>query len=89
MTPQDNPTSKALTAAAVQHRADYARLSGHAFDVAYAANEVAYHKTVGALADTLIPDSRNAELRSLLQTGLKLFQMHEQHAEDVVAKLGK
>ena len=90
VTPQDNPTSKALTAAAAQHRADYARLSGHAFDVAYAANEVAYHKTVdGALADTLIPDSRNAELKSLLRTGLKLFQMHEQHAEEVVAKLGK
>jgi putative membrane protein len=89
VTPQPNPTSASLTAAASQHRADFAKLSGHAFDVAYARNEVAYHKTVdSALAGTLIPDAQNAELKSLLQTGLKLFQMHEQHAEQVVAKLG-
>jgi putative membrane protein len=88
VTPQDNPTSQALTAAAKQKLHDYAALSGHAFDVAYASNEVAYHKTVnGALESTLIPDAQNAELKSLLQTGLKLFQMHEQHAEQVVAAL--
>ena len=90
VTPQDNPTSRALTAAAAQHHADYAKLHGHAFDLAYAQNEVAYHHTVnGALAAMLIPDAQNADLKSLLQTGLKLFQMHEQHAEDMVAKLGK
>ena len=88
VTPQDNPTSQSLAAAASQKLHDYAALSGHAFDAAYAANEVAYHKTVnGALASTLIPDAQNAELKSLLQTGLKLFQMHEQHAEQVVAAL--
>jgi putative membrane protein len=88
VTPQDNPTSQALTAAANRKLHDYAALSGHAFDVAYADNEVAYHKTVnGALASTLIPDAQNAELKSLLQTGLKLFQMHEQHAEQVAAAL--
>jgi putative membrane protein len=88
VTPEANPTSASLTAAADQKRRDYARLSGHAFDLAYAQNEVAYHQTVNAaLADTLIPDARNAELKSLLQTGLKLFQMHEQHAEQVVAAL--
>ena len=88
VTPQDNPTSQALTAAANQKLHDYAALSGHAFDVAYADNEVAYHKTVnGALAGTLIPDAQNPELKSLLQTGLKLFQMHEQHAEQVAAAL--
>ena len=35
--------------------------------------------------DTLIPGSSNAELKSLLQTGLKIFQGHEQHAEHVAA----
>ena len=40
-----------------------------------------------ALEQTLIPDAQNAELKSLLQTGLKLFQMHEQHAEQLVADL--
>jgi putative membrane protein len=88
VTPQDNPTSQSLAAAAKQKREDYAKLSGHAFDVAYATNEVAYHQTVnGALAGTLIPDAQNAELKSLLQTGLKLFQMHEQHAEQLVAAI--
>ena len=88
VTPQDNPTSQSLAAAAKQKLSDYAALNGHAFDVAYANNEVAYHKTVnGALSSTLIPDAQNAELKSLLQTGLKLFQMHEQHAEQVAAAL--
>jgi hypothetical protein len=58
------------------------------FDKAYAANEVAYHKAVdGALETLLIPSATNAELKSLLQTGLKIFQGHEQHAEHVAAAL--
>jgi putative membrane protein len=35
----------------------------------------------------LIPAASNAELKSLLQTGLKIFQGHQQHAEQVAAKL--
>lgn len=34
-----------------------------------------------ALEKTLIPSAHNAELKSLLQTGLKLFKEHEKHAE--------
>jgi putative membrane protein len=46
------------------------------------ANEVAYHRTVNdALEKTLIPSAQNGELKNLLQTGLKLFQQHQQHAE--------
>jgi putative membrane protein len=49
---------------------------------------VAFHKTVnGALASTLIPSAHNAELKSLLQTGLTLFKEHQVHAEHVAAKL--
>ena len=40
-----------------------------------------------ALETALIPSSNNAELKSLLQTGLKIFQGHEQHAEHVAAAL--
>ena len=51
-------------------------------------NEVAYHKTVnGALKSTLIPSAHNAELKSLLETGLTLFQEHQTHAEQLAAKL--
>lgn len=88
VTPQDNDTSKALTKAAAEKRASLAKLDGVAFDKAYVANEIAFHKTVnGALETTLIPSADNAELKSLLQTGLKLFQGHEQHAEHVAGGL--
>jgi len=64
----------------------HAALNGAAFDRAYLANEVAFHKTVnGALSMTLIPNAKNAELKSLLQTGLKLFTEHQTHAEQLVA----
>jgi putative membrane protein len=82
VTPEDNATSKALTEQANAKRAELAKLSGAAFDKAYMANEIAYHKTVNsALETTLIPSATNTELKSLLQTGLKLFQGHQMHAE--------
>jgi putative membrane protein len=88
VTPQDNDTSKAITKAQTEKRAELEKLDGTAFDKAYAANEVAYHKTVnGALQSTLIPSATNAELKNLLETGLKIFQGHEQHAEHVAAEL--
>ena len=88
VTPQDNATSQALTKAADAKRSELAGLSGAAFDKAYVANEVAYHKAVnGALETTLIPSASNAELKGLLQTGLKIFQGHQQHAEHVAAML--
>ena len=88
VTPQDNDTSKALTKQAADKRAELDKLSGAAFDKAYVANEVAYHKQVNSALETqLIPSSNNAELKSLLQTGLKIFQGHQQHAEHVAAEL--
>jgi putative membrane protein len=88
VTPEDNDTSRALTKAAADKRAELSKLDGAAFDKAYIANEVAYHKTVNdALETTLIPSASNPELKSLLQTGLKIFQGHEQHAEKVATEL--
>ena len=86
VTPQDNPTSQALSKDAAAKLKTYAALNGAAFDKAYVANEVAYHKTVnGALANTLIPNAQNGELKALLQTGLKLFTEHQMHAEHLAA----
>ena len=86
VTPEDNDTSRALTKQAAAKRDELSKLNGTAYDKAYVANEVAYHKTVnGALESTLIPSASNAELKSLLQTGLKIFQGHEQHAEHVAS----
>ena len=88
VTPENNDTSKALTKQAADKRAELAKLSGAAFDKAYITNEVAYHKTVNsALESTLIPSASNGELKNLLQTGLKIFQGHEQHAEHVASEL--
>jgi putative membrane protein len=88
VTPQDNDTSKALSKAAADKLAELGKLSGAAYDKAYVANEVAYHKTVnGALETQLIPSASNAELKGLLQTGLKIFQGHQQHAEHVATEL--
>jgi putative membrane protein len=88
VTPEDNATSKTLTKNAADKRAELAKLNGAAFDKAYVENEVAYHKAVdSALETTLIPSANNAELKNLLQTGLKIFQGHEQHAEHVAAGL--
>jgi putative membrane protein len=88
VTPQDNPTSQSLSKDAAAKLASYAKLDGKAFDRAYVDNEVAYHKTVnGALSTQLIPGASNGELKSLLQTGLKLFQEHQGHAEHLAAGL--
>ena len=88
VTPQDNATSQALTKAAEEKRTELGKLDGAAFDKAYIDNEVAYHKQVnGALETLLIPAAQNGELKSLLETGLKLFQGHQQHAEHVAAGL--
>jgi putative membrane protein len=86
VTPEDNPTSQALAKGAKAERAKLAKLKGRAFNKAYIDNEVAYHKTVdNALETTLIPSAQNAELKSLLETGLKIFQGHLAHAEHVAA----
>jgi putative membrane protein len=88
VTPEDNPTSQNLTNEAEATRKKLAGLRGAAFDKAYVANEVAFHKTVNtALSTTLIPAAQNPELKSLLQNGLKVFQSHLEHAEHLAQQL--
>jgi putative membrane protein len=88
VTPQDNPTSEALTKEGKAERAKLSKLHGAAFDKAYVANEVAFHKQVnGALKTLLIPSAQNPQLKDLLETGLKIFEGHEEHAEHVQSEL--
>ena len=88
VTPENNPTSESLSKNAAAELKTLAALKGSAFDKAYVDNEVAYHKAVnGALSGTLIPSAQNAELKSLLETGLKLFQSHQAHAEHLAQSL--
>ena len=88
VTPEDNDTSRALAKQAADKKVELRKLNGKKFDKAYIDNEVAYHQAVnGALATLLIPSASNPELKSLLETGLKIFQGHQQHAEHVAAEL--
>ena len=88
VTPEDNDTSRALTKQIKEEEAKLAKLKGAAFDKAYIEHEVAFHKTVNnALTSTLIPSAKNPELKAFLETGLKIFQGHQQHAEHVAAEL--
>jgi len=90
VTPEDNPTSQALTKTADAKRAELDKLSGSEFDRAYVENEVAFHRTVnGALRKTLIPNAQNPELKALLRQGLTLFTAHQRHAEMLAKSLGK
>ena len=86
--PQDNATSRALVQ---QADAEYRRLSavsGGAFDKAYAEHELAYHRQVNdAVRGTLIPSASDLELKGLLETGLRIFEGHQQHAERLVQAL--
>jgi putative membrane protein len=88
VTPQANPVSASLSDQAAAAMKRLKALDGAAFDRAYATHEAGYHKTVNsALADTLIPSADNAELKSLLESGLALFSEHQRHAEHLAAKL--
>jgi putative membrane protein len=89
VTPEDNATSQMIASQAAAKRAELKRLSGAAFDRAYAENELAYHALVNEAVDTqLIPSATNSEFKDLMKIGLKIFQSHQQHAEHMVEKLG-
>ena len=85
--PEDD-TSRTLTQQAAAKEKELRKLKGAAFDSAYAQNEVAFHQQVnGALQTTLIPSAQNPELKDLLSTGLRIFQGHQQHAEQLAQGL--
>ena len=88
VTPEENDTSRALTASGEKTRARLSGLSGKAFDREYIGNEVAYHKLVlDALDNTLIPSAQNEELKATLVSVRPSFVAHLQHAEHLQASL--
>ena len=90
VTPKDNSLSRQLAANAKKTMAKLETKSGGAYDKAYVNNEVAYHKAVIAtVKNKLIPESQNAELKSLLQSVLPVLNTHLQHAEMVQKQLSK
>ena len=90
VTPEDNESSLDLRDDAEEKRDVLRELSGAAFDSAYIANEVTYHRNVLATIDrALIPGAANAELRSLLVSVRPAFAAHLAHAEQIQAALRK
>ena len=65
-------------------------MSGAEFDKAYVDNEVAYHDAViGVVTKTLIPNAKNAELKSLLESAGPIFTSHLEHAKHLQQSLTK
>ena len=88
VTPEENAISSSLTSQALEAENRLRALSGSDFDRAYVANEVEYHQAVNdALEGVLIPNAQNGELKSLLETGLALFQEHQTHAEHLLHEM--
>ena len=90
VTPEESDTSKKLKADGDKTLAKLKGLSGAAFDKAYVDNEVAYHEAViGVVTKTLIPNTKNAELKSLLESAGPIFTSHLEHAKHLQTSLGK
>jgi putative membrane protein len=90
VTPEENETSRALTQGGKDNLANLKSMSGKEFDRAYAEHEVAYHQQVqDALDQKLIPNARNAELKSLLQSVRAVIAQHLAHANSLVDSLSR
>lgn len=90
VTPKDNAVSQSLLKDAAKTEQDLRSKSGKSFDKAYVDNEVNYHKAViSAIESLLIPETDNAELKSLLENVLPAFKAHQGHAEMLQKKLNK
>ncbi|NRO98293.1 DUF4142 domain-containing protein [Paraburkholderia sp. NMBU_R16] len=88
VTPEDNPTSRALKQGGDENLAKLKKLKGAAFDKAYVDHEVAYHEAVlDAVDKTLIPDAQNADLKALLVKVRPAFVAHLEHARQLQTEL--
>jgi putative membrane protein len=90
VTPEESDTSRSLKSDGDKKMAELKSLTGAEFDKAYIDNEVSYHETVmNALDKTLIPNTKNAELKSLLESARPIFVTHLDHAKKLQASLTK
>lgn len=88
--PKDNKLAQQLLADARKTEKSLKSAKGTDFDRKYVNNEVGYHKAViAAIKDVLIPETENAELKSLLQKVLPALETHLGHAEMLQKKISK
>ena len=90
VTPEESDTSRSVRSDGDKKMAELKTLTGAEFDKAYIDNEVSYHEAVlGVLDKTLIPNTKNAELKSLLESARPIFVSHLEHAKKLQASISK
>ncbi|MCM4167203.1 hypothetical protein DHD08_05845 [Arenibacter sp. H213] len=88
VTPIDNAVSQSLLKQAEDTKVNLEKAKKNDFDKYYVDNEVAYHKQViGAVNDLLIPETKNQELKELLETVVPALETHLGHAQMLQNKL--
>jgi putative membrane protein len=85
---ESSDTATQLKQQAADESKKLSGLKGKDFDREYASHEIAYHQAViDAATNTLIPNAKNAELKSALQNAAPLLQGHLQHAQQLQQSL--
>jgi putative membrane protein len=84
ITPADNDLSKKLNSDATSETNILASKTGKDFNKAYIENEISYHKEVlNTINNVLIPQAKNVQLRSFLESVVPVVQTHLENAEMV------
>ncbi len=90
VTPEESATSKSLKSGGDAEMAKLKALKGAEFDKAYVDSEVSYHeKVIAAVTTVLIPNTKNAELKSLLESAGPIFASHLEHAKMMQKSMSK
>jgi putative membrane protein len=88
ITPEESDTSRSLKSDGDKTLEKLRGMSGAEFDKAYIDNEVTYHEAVAkVMDDTLIPNAKNADLKSLLESAKPIFASHLNHAKELQSSL--
>jgi putative membrane protein len=88
VTPEESDTSRSLKSDADKSMAKLRELSGAEFDKAYIDHEVGYHEAViKVVNDTLVPNTKNPELKKLLEGAGPVFNSHLNHAKELQSSL--
>jgi len=85
---QTSDTAKQLKQQAAEESKKLNGMKGSDFDREYVSHEIAFHQAViDAATNTLIPNAKNAELKSALQNAAPVLQGHLQHAQQLQQSL--
>ena len=88
--PVENPLSRALRDRAALQRDSLLVRDGQAFDAAYVALELDYHRELLSLIDDVfLPRAKDGDLREMIATMRPVISAHLAHAEQLQAAVGK